>query len=93
MLTYAEQVHELFGDLFLITCQLVNRYKLHQSSAFLRHLERIYAYVSIRQHTSAYVTVDELEFSGTWRGHRGGGMRGPSVLAFTCGCADTGDVC
>ena len=32
-------VHDIYGELFLIICQLVNRYKLHQSDVFMGKLE------------------------------------------------------
>jgi len=34
-----DEVHDTYGELFLIICQLVNRYKLHQSEVFMVKLE------------------------------------------------------
>uniref|UniRef100_A0A7S4K5T5 Uncharacterized protein n=1 Tax=Guillardia theta TaxID=55529 RepID=A0A7S4K5T5_GUITH len=34
------EVHKQFGDIFLIACLIVNRYKLHQSDIFMESLER-----------------------------------------------------
>ena len=33
-------LHDLYGELFLVACQLVNRYKMHQSLAFLYKLDQ-----------------------------------------------------